>query len=138
MEPSPKRLRPNDSIAAHSAHVAAVHPPVVTPPSVEEPLAEEPLVEASAGEVENVISPLDLSFVVFGNDTDEGKTIKSVLTAAHSRRKPEKILEAAFPGLSAPQITQLVSMPRFDVFRHKKGGGKSDAITDTTRLHARS
>ena len=133
MPPPPKRQRPDDSIAAPEAPVAAVHPPVVAPPSVEEPLAEEPLVEASAGEVANVLSPLDLSFVVFGNDTDEGKIIKSVLSAPHSRRKPEKMLQAAFPGLSVPQITQLVDMPCFDVFCHKKGGLMEYAIADAKK-----
>ena len=127
MEPPPKRLRPSDSIDAPDAPPAAVDPPVVYPP------LDEPLVDASAGEVEHIISPLDLSFVVFGNDTDEGKIIKSVLAASHSRRKPEQMLKDAFPFLDESEITRLVRMPCFDVFRHKKGGPKNDAIADVKK-----
>ena len=129
MEPPPKRLRPSDSIDAPDAPPAAVDPPVVYPP------LDEPLVDASAGEVEHIISPLDLSFVVFGNDTDEGKIIKSVLAASHSRRKPEQMLKDAFPFLDESEITRLVRMPCFDVFRHKKGGSKDEAIADVKKAY---
>ena len=123
--PPPKRQRPDDPVAASDAPVAAVNPPVVAPPPAEEPPADE---KPPVGEVD--ISPLDVAFVVFGNDTDEGKIIKSVLAAAHSRLKPEKMLRSAFPFLTEPDIDGLVQIPCHDVFRFKKGGNKAEAMAD--------
>ena len=130
MEPPPKRMRPDDSIAAPDAPPAAVLPSpaadlsVVAPPPAAEPLAEAPAVAPT--------DVLSQHWHVFGNDPNDASGIRSVLLAEHSRGKPEAMVRAAFPHLSDEdgEVASFVEMDASNVFRHKKGGGKDDAIAD--------
>ena len=58
--------------------------------------------------------------------------IRSVLLAEHSRGRPEAMVLAAFSHLSDEdgEVASFVEMDASNVFRHKKGGSKDDAIAD--------
>ena len=127
MEPPPKRLRPDDSIAPPAAPPVAVLPsPAAGPPVVAPSPAAEPFDASNL----TISLPFDLDWFVFGNDPVDAAGIRSVLLAHHSRGKPERMIANAFPALCESRRNALVSMEAFNVWRVKGGGKKDPAIED--------
>ena len=71
---------------------------------------------------------LDRAWAVWANDPIDRRGVESVFLADHVKGKGERMVKSAFPKLSMPQVTDLLSMPASNVFEDKKGGTKPKSV----------